>query len=415
MKVFSSLDPQTRRDLLILFVSGLFFWCGISTLLGTVPLYVESVGATRQQVGLVMGSFSVGLLGSKFWFGPLADVRGRKLVLILGAIVAATAPLCYLWANSVPLLIAVRAFHGISIAGFTIGYSALVVDLSPESRRGELIGYMGLVVPIGTALGPALGSFVQEWGGYVPLFVSSGGLGALTLMGVFLVSEPDRSLQEDRTETSQTEGSQSFWQILSSRAVLVPTIVMLTAGSIFGTIVAFLPLYLRELEIDFSPGWFFTVVAIASFLVRWPTGRASDRYGRGVFITISLVCYCLCMLLLWTARSESGVLLAALFEGSAAGIIFPSVVALITDRCSPSARGKFFSICTGGFDLGLAIAGPIFGSVAEDQGYRNMFATNLILVFLALAVFCTLSQKNLSRSLRFALGRAKDAYAIERS
>ncbi|NEP42493.1 MAG: MFS transporter, partial [Okeania sp. SIO2H7] len=145
----------------MLFASGLFFWCGITTLLGTIPLYVESVGATKQQIGLVMGAFSLGLLPSRLWFGPLADARGRKLVLIIGSIVAATAPLGYLFADSVSLLVVVRAFHGISIGGFVIGYSALVADLSPEGRRGELIGLMSLVNPIGTALGPAFGSFIQ--------------------------------------------------------------------------------------------------------------------------------------------------------------------------------------------------------------------------------------------------------------
>ncbi len=415
MKVFSSLDPQRRRALLILFVSGLFFWCGITTLLGTVPLYIESVGATKQQIGLVMGAFSLGLLPSRIWLGPIADLRGRKLVLIVGCIVAATAPLGYIFADSVPLLVAVRAFHGISIAGFTIGYSAIVADLSPEGSRGELIGYMSLVNPIGTALGPAFGSFLQELGGYVPLFITSASLGALALVGVFLISEADRSLTPDKGGTTQADGPKNSWQILSSRAVLIPTVVMLTGGLIFGTIVSFLPLYLREAEIELSAGWFFTVVAIASFLVRLLTGRASDKYGRGVFITIGLVCYCLCVLLLWTANSSNVILLAALLEGSAGGIVIPITIALITDRCSPQERGKFFSICIGGFDVGLAIAGPIFGLLAEEMGYRNMFATNLILGCLGIVVFCTLSNKNLSRSLKFALGRAKDSYAIGRS
>jgi MFS family permease len=412
VKVFSSLDSQTRRGLLILFATGLFFWCGITTLLGTVPLYIESVGATKQQIGLVMGAFSLGLLPSRVWFGPLADARGRKLVLIVGSIVAAIAPLGYLFADSVPLLAAVRAFHGISIGGFTIGYSALVADLSPEGRRGELIGFMSLVNPIGTALGPAFGSFIQESGGYVPLFVTSAGLGALSLIGVFLIEEPDRSLQPQPKETG--DRPLNFGQTLLSRAVSIPTFVMSVGGLIFGTIVSFLPLYLRQAEIDLSAGWFFTVVAIASLTVRLTTGRASDKYGRGVFITIGLICYSLCAGLLWTANSSSAVLLAAVFEGLAAGLIIPITIALMTDRCSPQERGKFFSICIGGFDVGLAIAGPIFGLLAEEMGYRNMFATNLVLGCLGIVVFCTLSNQSLSRSFKFALGRAKDVYAIER-
>jgi MFS family permease len=271
---------------------------------------------------------------------------------------------------------------------------------------------MSLVNPIGTAVGPAFGSFIQESGGYVPLFVTSAGLGALSLIGVFLIDEPDRSFQPQTTGTG--DRPLSFGQTLLSRAVSIPTFVMSVGGLIFGTIVSFLPLYLRQAEIDLSAGWFFTVVAIASLTVRLTTGRASDKYGRGVFITIGLICYSLCAGLLWTANSSSAVLLAALFEGLAAGLIIPITIALMTDRCPPQERGKFFSICIGGFDVGLAIAGPIFGLLAEEMGYRNMFATNLVLGCLGIVVFCTLSNQSLSRSFKFALGRAKDVYAIER-
>lgn len=54
-----------------------------------------------------------------------------------------------------------RAFHGVSIAAFTTGYSALVVDLSPPKQKGELIGYMSLAVPIGMAIGPAMGGIFR--------------------------------------------------------------------------------------------------------------------------------------------------------------------------------------------------------------------------------------------------------------
>ncbi|NJQ96982.1 MAG: MFS transporter, partial [Hydrococcus sp. CSU_1_8] len=82
-------------------------------------------------------------------------------------------------AQSIYPLMAIRAFHGISIAAFTTGYSALVVDISPLKQRGELIGYMSLAVPIGMAIGPALGGYLQDSIGYTPLFLVSAGLGLL--------------------------------------------------------------------------------------------------------------------------------------------------------------------------------------------------------------------------------------------
>lgn len=419
MKLFTILDPQRRHSLLILFVSGVFFWCSITTLLGTLPLYVESVGASKQQIGFVMGGFAIGLLLSRVVLGRVADARSRKLVLLVGTFVVAIGPLGYMLTTSVPLLMVVRVFHGISIAAFTTGYSALVTDLSPEGRRGELIGLMSLIAPIGMGLGPALGSFLQEARGYIPLFFTSSGLGILAFAGIFFVWEPSR-LQEKKAEVEQSLESLSeesrplnFWQILMSRPILVPAVTMLMVGLVFGTIISFLPLFIRETGIDISPGWFFIGVAIASIGVRLPAGPASDRYGRAMFLSMGLVGYLLCVVTLWNANSGIAIVLAGFCQGAGAGMVLPMVIALIADRSPLNARAQFFSICLGGFDMGMAIAGPVFGSIAEVVGYRNMFAIDALLASVAIAVFTTSCNKNFPSSVKFVFGRAKDAYAIE--
>lgn len=86
-----------------------------------------------QQVGLVMGAFAIGLILSRPMLGKLADQRSRKLVVLIGMAVVAIAPLGYLFVDSIPLLLVIRAFHGICIAAYTAGNSALIVDLSPGS------------------------------------------------------------------------------------------------------------------------------------------------------------------------------------------------------------------------------------------------------------------------------------------
>ncbi|MDJ0515728.1 MAG: MFS transporter [Trichodesmium sp. MO_231.B1] len=410
MKVFRTLDPQQQRSLMILFLAGLLFWSGITTLLPTLPLYLDHIGGTKQQIGFVIGCFAVGLLLSRFVLGPLADRKSRKLVLMVGTSVAAIAPLGYLLLKSFLLLMVVRAFHGISIAGFTIGYSALVADLSPLGRRGELIGYMSLCTPIGMAIGPAIGGFLVAATGYVPLFVVCSTLGMMSLLCSCLVWEP-HSIVEKNSHSDQFE-QQKFWQILGSRKVLVPAFVMLMVGLTFGTTVAFLPLYLQETNIALNGGLFYTVRAIASFIIRIFTGRASDRFGRGLFITVGLVFTLLGMLTLCTAKTSNMVLLAAMLGGSSNGLVLPMMVTLTTDRCPTDQRGKLFSLYIGGYDLGSVIAGPTFGLVAEQIGYRGMFAVDAYLAGIAIATFITLSNKDLPHSIRFAFGQGQDTYAI---
>ncbi len=420
MKIFWTLEKQERQNLLVLFVVGLLFWSSVASLLPTLPSYVEDVGGTKQQVGIVMGAFAIGLLLFRPMLGQMADKRSRKLVLLLGTAVAGIAPLGYLFVQSIPLLMAVRAFHGISIAAFGTGYSALVVDLSPIRQRGELIGYMSLVVPIGVATGPAIGGLLQNAAGYKPLFVMATGLGILSLIGACQIKEYKRG--EIEIQSNQTEGLsgnshseplvKQIGRIFGSLPLGIPSLVLLLIGFAFGALTTFVPLFIRETRVDLNAGWFYTAAAIASFSMRLFIGRASDRYGRGLFIIGSLGSYVLAMLMLSQARSASAFLLAAILEGAGAGTLIPMMIALLSDRSSPQERGRVFALCISGFDLGVAIAAPLFGSVAEQVGYRGIFLISSGLAMLALIVFLTLSSKNLSSSVRFALGRERDAFAV---
>ncbi len=415
MQIFRGLDLELRKNLRVLFATGFLFWSSLASLLPTLPLYIQDVGGTEQQIGIVMGSFAIGLLGSRAWLGQLADRRSRKIVLLIGLSAAAIAPLCYLFVQSIPVLIAVRAFHGISIAAFATGYSALVVDLSPPQKRGELIGYMSLVNPIGLAVGPTIGGFLQAWAGYGPLFLLASGLAILGLLFTYQVADPSTHRRETQAADAKklSQRNNQFWSLLGSPRLRVPALIMLLVGLTFGTLSTFVPLYIQETNIQLNAGLFYTAAAIASFCVRIITGRASDRIGRGLFISISLVCYSLAMVMLWTANSAVGFLLAGTVEGLGAGILIPMMVALMADRSRFEERGRVLSLVMVGFDLGIAIAGPILGSIAAQFGFRNMFGISGGFAFLALVIFLTLSSKDLPHSLRFALGRGKDVYAIK--
>ena len=408
MNVFSDLAPQLRRNLKILFAAGLLFWSSLTALLPTLPLYVEELGASEQQIGFVMGCFAIGLLLFRSVLGRLADEHSRKIVLIIGMSVVASAPLGYLVVNSIPLLMVIRAFHGISLAAFTTGYSALVADIAPPHKRGEVIGYMSLVNPLGLAIGPALGGFLQAYAGYTPLFLLSSGLGILGLIFTSQVVNP-KIIADSR---GNTEGN-VFWKLLFSPRVRVPALVLLMVGLAFGTLSTFVPLFMRSVDVDLNAGLFYTAAAIASFSVRLVAGRASDRYGRGLFITISLVLYTASMLLLWVANSPSSFLTAAVIEGAGAGTLIPMIAAMMADRAMPTERGKIFGVCMVGFDVGIAIAGPVLGSVAQQVGYRHIFGFASVLTFLAILIFLTQCSKDLPHSLRFALGKGRDVYATK--
>ncbi len=410
MSTFAKLDPQTQRNLGVLFAAGLLFWASLASLLPTLPLYVKSLGAPDNQLGIVMGSFAIGLLMFRPQAGRMADQRGRKIVLLIGMSVATIAPVCHLLTHSIPILMLIRAFHGISIAAFTTAYSSLVVDIAPPENRGELIGYMSLVNPIGMALGPAIGGYLQELTSDAPVFVLSSMLGMISMSCAMFIKAPP---VQSRSQAPQTEVV--FWKLLLSDRIRVPTLTMLLVGTAFGAIATFVPLYIKESGVGLNSGLFYTAAAMTSFVTRFVSGKASDRYGRGRFITIGLLCYTIAMIVLWQANTANLFLLAGALEGIGGGTFLPIMIALVADRCQPYERGRIFGLFIGGFDLGIALAGPILGSVSNSVGYRSLYGVAAIVALAALIAFMTLSSKSVAHSFSFALGYGKDPYAIERA
>lgn len=389
-----------------LFGSALLFWLGLTLLLPTLPLYLDEVlGASDSQIGWVIGAFAVGMLLFREPVGRLTDERGRKLGIQIGLIVLATAPLGYLWLRGIPALLVLRAYHGLSVAAFATGYLALVTDLAPVARRGQVLGYMTLAQPVGVALGPAIGGFLADQGQYPAVFGLSALLGGVSWgLCTWGVQEP----QWVRAETSRGVS----WGLLLTPRLRTPALVFLLVGLLFGSLQIFIPLFIKRQGIPMNPGLFYTAVAIASFSVRFALGQAADRWGRGRLITVSLGCYWLAMVTLWWAQGVPWLLLAGGLEGIGAGLLIPGMAALIADRSHARERGRSFGLCLGGFDLGIALAGPVLGNLATELGLRQVFGGLAGVALLALGVYMLWIGKNPRDSLAFALGDGPDAYRI---
>jgi MFS family permease len=427
MRTFSQIHPAQRRSLLVLFGTGLLFWTSIAILLPTLPAYLDTIGLKQQQIGLIIGAFAIGLLATRPLMGKLADTRGRKLVLLIGTAIVAIAPLGYLVTTSVPLLMLVRAFHGISIAALATAYSALVVDLAPPERRGEVIGFMSLANPIGVAIGPAIGGYLQVLGMFNTIFWISILCGILAYLCTSQLQEKQSiPLGEGSANESNLEpinphaivlkiepSNLSVRQILTNPALGVPALTLLLIGFPFGAVHTFIPLYIQAAQIDFNPGLFYTIAAMSSFCSRSVIGSRSDRYGRGIFIAGSLCCYTGAMALLATANGELSFVCGAILEGLGIGTLIPMTIALLSDRSLPYHRGQVLSICLAGLDLGVAIAAPVFGAVAQQLGYAGIYGVGAGLGVVAICVFTIWGNYSLQRSIGFCLGRDRDYYRLE--
>ncbi|MGB3669258.1 MAG: MFS transporter [Phormidesmis sp.] len=433
MELFKTFEPALRRNLIIFFCASLCFWAGLAGMLPNLSIYIESFGATNQEIGWVMAAFAIGLLGLRPRMSQFIDDKGRKPALLIGIVVIAIAPLLYLGVSFVPnvlitlpwgwqikssilLLGITRAFHGISIAAFATAYTTSIADMAPLHQRGELIGYMSLASPVGMAIGPALGGYLE--GSFTFAFLTMTALGIIGTLCVLVAREPPRPVSDlavPRSGSLQKDAKRkpsAFWSLLFTARIRTPALILFMVGTAFGSMVAFVPLHVRESGIAVNIGLVYTASAIASFSIRAIAGKASDQLGRGRFISMGLMFYTFAMLTLSLSTSAPMLLLAGAFQGAGSGTLIPIIAALMADRSLPNERGITFGLCLTGFDLGIALAGPAMGRIADFSSYPVVFALSGLLTFLGLLIFITTSSKDLSHSVRFALNGGRDIYAV---
>jgi DHA1 family tetracycline resistance protein-like MFS transporter len=148
---------------------------------------VDLTAATR-----IAGWMLVLFAAAQFFAGPvlgsLGDRFGRRPVLIASMLAFAVDYALMAAAPTLAWLFVGRAIAG--AAGAVFGPAgAVLADVSPPEKRGEMFGLMGAAFGVGFIIGPALGGLVADLGPRTPFLIAAGlaALNALAMM--FLLPE----------------------------------------------------------------------------------------------------------------------------------------------------------------------------------------------------------------------------------
>jgi len=93
-------------------------------------------------------------------FGNLADVYGRKPVMLVGIGIFLSGSLLAGFAGSMPAMIACRLVQGVGAGAMQPVAMTIVADLYPARERGKIQGYLASVWAVSAVVGPVLGGFL---------------------------------------------------------------------------------------------------------------------------------------------------------------------------------------------------------------------------------------------------------------
>ncbi|MHB0971173.1 MAG: MFS transporter [Thermoanaerobaculia bacterium] len=346
---------------------------GFYFLIPAVPAYASAGGASKGEVGVVVGVFSIAAIASRLLVGPRMDRIGRKLFLLAGLAMFSGLAASYVLASSLPVLIALRMVHGIGWGWITTGFASLVADLAPVTRRGEAIGYWGLAPTMAMAVGPLLGGILLFRHGFTATFLATGGFALLALLFASGIRDP-----KPRATADAPYGFAS--------GALLPAVTLFLSSLSYGSLTAFLPVELAEQP--GRAGAFFTWFAISILLSRPFAGRLADRLGRAAIIVPGLLLSAIGTYLIGYATNPAVLPIAAVVYGvGSAGLSFPVLMALSIDRAGAGSRSMAMATVFVAYDLLIALGAALLGLVYERWGFVAMNGVGAAAVVLSLIIF----------------------------
>ena len=117
-------------------------------------------------------------------FGKLADILGRKRMLLTGNILFTIFTLGCALSVSGKMLIIARLLQGVGSAMIFSSGMALIISAFPPEKRGRIIGLNTSAVYIGLSAAPLLGGFLTQHFGWHSLFYINAVVGCLIIVGI---------------------------------------------------------------------------------------------------------------------------------------------------------------------------------------------------------------------------------------
>jgi EmrB/QacA subfamily drug resistance transporter len=145
-----------------------------------VPQIVDSIGG----FSIFSWLFSIYLLTQTVTipvYGKLADVYGRKPVLLVGIVVFLTGSVLCSVAWSMVALIVFRALQGIGAGGIQATVQTVAGDLYSLRERGRVQGWLSSVWAVSAVAGPAVGGLFADYASWRWIFLINLPLGAVAL------------------------------------------------------------------------------------------------------------------------------------------------------------------------------------------------------------------------------------------
>ena len=342
-----------------------------------VTSFIVSFGIVKAIANLVSGHF--------------ADVYGRKHVLIAGWLVGLPVPFMLGWGPSWGWIIAANALLGVN-QGLAWSMTVIMkVDLVGPKSRGLAVGLNEFAGYLAVGITAFLTGYIAERYGLrpQPFYLGVGYVVLGLLLSLAAVRDTRHHVKLESAQHTTPVLAVGFWEIFrrasfgdrnlfaASQAGLVNN---LNDGMSWGIF----PLYFAAFGLSVERiGVLKAVYPAAWGILQTLTGPLSDRWGRKGLIVAGMWVQAAALLLTAVMQSFSWWFVASVFLGVGTAMVYPTLIAAVSDASHPSWRARSLSVYRFWRDMGYAIGALVAGIIADLFGAASAIAAIGALTFVS--------------------------------
>lgn len=323
--------------------------------------------------------------------GQLADIWGRKRVLVIGWLLGLPVPFMIVAAPDWHWIVAANVLLGLS-QGFAWSMTVIMkIDLVGPKGRGLAVGLNEFAGYFAVGVTAFLTGYLASRYGLrpVPIYLGIGYAVVGTALSILVVRDTRTHVRLESNAASKAEPPLSFREVFArtsfrdrnlfsaSQAGLVNNLNDGMSWGIFPLFFTSLGLGLERigvLKAVYPAVWGISQIA---------TGSLSDRWGRKGLIVGGMWVQA-AGLVLTAATGEFGWwLVASVLLGLGTAMVYPSLIAAVSDASAPAWRARSLSVYRFWRDLGYAIGALAAGLIADRFGFAAAIYVIAMLTFVS--------------------------------
>lgn len=362
--------------MLLCLMGGLAIFSSTMSKNPALPLFIRALGVPVSTVGFIAAASTVVGIVVSLPAGILSDIIGRRRVILVAAIVFATAPFFYLLITSPWQLVLVRIYHGLATAILGPVAMAAVADTF-EKGRGERMGWYSSATMVGRFLAPFVGGILIFGEDFRWVYLADGFAGVMALVAAIRLplATVTSSSAWEVFKHERSKYGQEIAFVFRHLGILATSAIEAVQYFAFGSLETFLPIYLNE-KLGY-PAWgiglLFTTQILAATFTKPIMGRLSDRYGRIPMIVSGLALGGITTGSMLLSSNYIVILLLIALFGLGLATVTASTSALVADLARSQSRGSALGILSSIMDIGHSSGPMVTGILIGAYSYRMAF------------------------------------------